>query len=105
MLLYHLWLLIQKSLRYAWRCRSCRYCPKIIFELLVPLICILFLILIRWIHTKSKQLDETVSLDQTRPSNIELNAASTISQNESMRVFNYTSMNECPPPDISIEIV
>ncbi|CAF3149244.1 unnamed protein product [Rotaria socialis] len=105
MLLYHLWLLIQKSLRYAWRCRSCRCCPKIIFELLLPLICILFLILIRWIHTKSKPLDEAVPLGQIRPSYIELNSASTIPQEESMRVFNYTSMYECPPSDITIEIV
>ncbi|CAF2826384.1 unnamed protein product [Rotaria sp. Silwood2] len=105
MLHYHLWLLIQKSLRYAWRRRTCLCCPKIIFELLTPIICLLFLILIRWSHTPPETNNEVSSFDQTNPTSIKMKPSSIISQRESIYVFNSTSMNECPSSDLTIEIV
>ncbi|CAF1260128.1 unnamed protein product [Rotaria sordida] len=105
MLLYHLWLLLQKSLRYAWRCRLCHCCPKIIFELLVPVICLLVLILIRWIHTTSETNNNVSTFNQTKSTPIKLQPSSIIAQRESMYIFNYTSINECPLSDIIIKIV
>ncbi|CAF1229461.1 unnamed protein product [Rotaria sp. Silwood1] len=105
MLLYHLWLLIQKSLRYARRRRTCYCCPTIIFELLAPTICLLFLILIRWMHAPSEINNETSLLNQTKSTSIKLTPPSIILQRESKYVWNSTLMNECPLRDIIIEIV
>jgi ABC-type branched-subunit amino acid transport system ATPase component len=107
MLLYHLWLLIQKSLRYAWRRRICHCCPKIIFELFIPGICLLFLILVRWIHSTSSTNEKTSSssLEESKPTRIQIIPSSIISERESIYVFNYTSVFRCPSSDMIITIV
>ena len=104
MILYHLWLLLQKSLRYAWRRRICRCCPKIIFELFIPAICLLFLLLLRWIHTPSSTNDKPSPLNPTKPTRIQIAPSSIISQRESLYVFNYTSPYPCPSSDMPIKI-
>jgi ABC-type lipopolysaccharide export system ATPase subunit len=105
MLLYHLWLLIQKSLRYAWRRRTCGCCPKIIFEFFIPVICLLFLILLRWIHTPSPTNDKSLPSDGSKPTRIQIMPSSIIPQSESTYIFNYTSIYQCPSPDMTIEII
>ncbi len=105
MLFYHLWLLIQKSLRYAWRCRICHCCPKIIFELVIPAICLLFLILVRWIHTTTPTNDKVSPVDRSKPTRIQILPSSIISQHESGYVFNYTTVSRCPSSDTNIKIV
>ncbi len=91
----HLRLLIQKSARYAWRRRICRYFPKIIFELFIPTICILLLCLLRWIYTPSS----TVHTQRSG-----LSSRIHLTQ-ESIDVWNYTSVYRCPPASIPIEIL
>ena len=105
MLLYHLRLLIGKSLRYAWRLRTCHCCPKVIFELFVPLICLLILILLRWIHTPGTSKNRPSSYDGSKPTDIQLLPPSIHSSIESIHLFNYSSIVRCPTSDISIEIV
>ncbi|CAF3499909.1 unnamed protein product [Rotaria socialis] len=106
MFLYHLQLLIGKSARYAWRRRICRCCPKILFELLIPAICILLLCLLRWIHTPSPKTDnQQQTSNNIKTSRIHLSASSIISQQESIEIFNYTSVYRCPPSSIPIEII
>ena len=83
MSLNHLKLLVQKSVRYAWRRRTCQCCPKILFELIIPIICLLLLCLLRWIYT---------------PSTI-------VSPQESIQIWNYTSVYRCPPSTMPIEIL
>ncbi|CAF3465007.1 unnamed protein product [Rotaria sp. Silwood1] len=105
MFLYHLQLLIKKSARYAWRRRICRCCPKIIFELFIPIIFILLLCLIRWIHTASSTTDNQESIsNDIKPTRILMPSASIISQQKSMKIFNYTSVYRCPRSNIPIEI-
>ncbi|CAF4244850.1 unnamed protein product, partial [Rotaria magnacalcarata] len=100
------YLLIGKSARYAWRRRICRSCPKILFELLVPAICILLLCLLRWIHTPSPKTDnQQQTSDDIKTSRIHLSPSSIISQQESIEIFNYTSVYRCPPSSIPIQIV
>ena len=107
MFLHHLRLLIQKSLRYAWRCRTCCGCPKIIFELFIPLIFLLFLILVRWIHAPDPPKDEgrIPAYAGSKPTGIQLSPFSIADDKESIYVFNYTSTSRCPSPNIVIEIV
>ncbi|CAF0738146.1 unnamed protein product [Rotaria sordida] len=106
MFFYHLQLLIKKSARYAWRRRICRCCPKIIFELFIPIICILLLCLLRWIHTSSSKTNNQVPLsNDTIPTRIHVPSSSIVSQEKSMKILNYTSVFRCPSSDISIEIV
>ncbi|UJR14570.1 hypothetical protein I4U23_001566 [Adineta vaga] len=105
MLLYHLRLLIQKSLRYAWRRRACRCCPKVIFELIIPIICLLFLILLRWMHTPSPTNSQLSPSVETKPAHITLKPSENTTQLGSVHVFNYTSTYRCPPSDALIEIV
>ncbi|UJR32205.1 hypothetical protein I4U23_019670 [Adineta vaga] len=97
MSLYHLQLLIQKSARYAWRRRICRCCPKILFELFIPIICILVLCLLRWMHTPSSK----TSLQPTR---IQFTPTSIISQQDSFQILNYTSVYRCPSSSITVAI-
>ncbi|CAF4688478.1 unnamed protein product, partial [Rotaria magnacalcarata] len=76
----------------------CRSCPKILFELLVPAICILLLCLLRWIHTPSPKTDnQQQTSDDIKTSRIHLSPSSIISQQESIEIFNYTSVYRCPP--------
>jgi ABC-type branched-subunit amino acid transport system ATPase component len=105
MLFYHLWLLIQKSLRYAWRRRTCHCCPKIIFEFFIPAICLLFLILLRWIHTSSSTNNKTSSFNESKPTHIQIIPSSINPEHQSNYIFNYTSISRCPTPDITIQIV
>lgn len=105
MSLYHLKLLVQKSLRYAWRLRTCRCCPKILCEFLVPLICLLFLCLLRWVHTPSSSEDKSPpSFDAAKPTRIQLTRTTIISARESLAIYNSTSIDDCPPADVTIEI-
>lgn len=92
MSIYHFQLLIQKSVRYAWRRRTCRYCPKIIFELFIPAICIFLLYIFRWINTPTSKTSTQTSF-------------SIIPQQESIEIFNYTSVYRCPPSNTPIEIL
>ena len=106
MSLYHLQLLIQKSARYAWRRRICRCCPKIIFELFIPIICILLLCLLRWVHSPSSQTNsQTTSLNNIQSSGIPIIPTSVISQIDSFQIVNYTSVYRCPPSSITVVIV
>ena len=105
MSLYHLKLLVQKSLRYAWRLRTCRCCPKILCEFLVPIICLLFLCLLRWIHTPtSSESKSPPSFDATKPTRIQLTQTTINSARESLAIFDSTSIDDCPPTEITIEI-
>ncbi|CAF1154597.1 unnamed protein product [Adineta ricciae] len=104
MFFYHLRLLVQKSLRYAWRRRACFCCPKVIFELIIPIICLLFLILLRWMHTPSSTNNQLSPSDTSKPTQITLKPSGNTSRYDSLPVFNYTSIYRCPPPDILIEI-
>lgn len=85
----HLKLLISKSIRYAWRQRICRCCPKALFEFLLPSVCLLILCLIRWIHTPSSTSSRT-------------NAAHLVEPVETKILFNYTSTYQCPSPNRTI---
>ncbi|CAF1141149.1 unnamed protein product [Adineta steineri] len=107
MSLYHLKLLIKKSVRYAWRRRICRCCPRIIFELFIPTICILLLCLLRWIHTpSSKTINQAASLSNSiDSSHTRLTPSFIISQQDSIRILNYTSVYRCPPSLITINII
>jgi ABC-type branched-subunit amino acid transport system ATPase component len=106
MSLYHLQLLIQKSACYAWRRRICRYCPKILFELFIPAICILLLYLLHWIYTPSTKTNtQTPVFNELKPTRIHITPSSIIPQQESIKVFNYTSVYRCPPSNIPIEIL
>lgn len=96
MLLNRLWLLIQKSLRYAWRRRICFCCHNIICELVVPVLCLLFLSLLRWIHTQPTVNNATILSNRTTDSFIEINPSSIISHRSSTYVSNYTSQQRCP---------
>ena len=51
-------LLLQRSFRYSYRKRCCRYCPTILCEILFPLILIIILILIRY---QVNQLDREIN--------------------------------------------
>ncbi|CAF4249763.1 unnamed protein product [Rotaria sp. Silwood2] len=105
MFLYHLQLLIKKSARYAWRRRICRCCPKIIFELFIPVICILLLCLLRWIHTASPKTNDQESLsNDIKPTRMHIPSSSIISEEKPMKIFNYSSVHRCPPSNIFIEI-
>ncbi|CAF0886578.1 unnamed protein product [Adineta steineri] len=107
MWLYHLWLLGQKSLRYAWRRRACKCCPKIIFEFFIPAIFLLLLFLVRWLHTPSPTNNKSPSspLDQNKPTQITIANSSIVSQLNSKHIFNYTFNHQCPSSNIKIEIV
>ena len=105
MLLYHLWLLLQKSLRYAWRRRICRCCPKIAFELLIPAVCLLFLILIRWIHTPSEDNNENPPLGGAKPTRIHVKPSALIQSRDSTHVFNNTLTLQCPSQNIIVRVV
>lgn len=105
MSLHHLRLLIGKSLRYAWRLRTCKCCPKVIFELCIPLICLLILILLRWIHTPGTTKNRDTSYDGSKPTNIQFFSASIHPSSQSTHLFNYTSIARCPTSSITIAVV
>lgn len=100
----HLQLLIEKSLRYAWRLRLCRCFPKIILELLFPCICLLFLTLIRWSHTPTNESHGNDTLNEKRPSAFQIQPSTIVPSIESIYFFNYTTTYECPSPKMAIEI-
>lgn len=103
MYLYHLQLLIGKSFRYARRRRLCRCCPKILFELCIPVICILLLCLLRWMHSASVKAENEDPLNQNvNVPRIQITPSSIISQQESIEILNYTSVIRCPPVNIPI---
>ena len=105
MLLYHLKLLIQKSLRYAWRRRTCRCCPRVLFEFLVPIICLLFLCLLRWVHTPSSDENKPPAFEAAKPTRIQITRASITARSESLLLFDSTSISNCPTSEITIEVV
>ena len=106
MSLYHLRLLIQKSALYAWRRRICRCCPKILFELFIPAICILLLCLLRWVHTpSSKDNSQASSFSVGKPTRMQITPSVIIPQQESVKICNYTSVYRCPPSSITVEII
>ena len=90
MSLNHLKLLIGKSIRYAWRRRICRCCPKVLFEFIIPIICLLLLCLLRWMYTSSSTSSASSKI---------------VSGQESIRIWNYTSVYRCPPSKVPIEIL
>ena len=103
--MYHLWLLIQKSLRYAWRRRVCRCCPKAVFELVAPTICLLLLCLLRWMHTPSATDNpSSPSFDGSKPTRIQMTARSIVPQRESINVLTYASIYPCPSASITVKI-
>ena len=87
-------LLILKSLRYAWRRRLCRCCPKVLFELGIPAICLLLLYTLRWIHSPS--------VSSTHPTKT---APFVVPARLSKSVWNYTSVYRCPSANRTIEIL
>ena len=89
MSIHHLRLLIEKTARYAWRQRSCRYVPTIVFEFSIPILSILFLCLFRWIYS---------------PSTTNNHAFQIVPEQESVLILNYTSAYRCPGRSIPIEI-
>jgi len=86
----HLRLLIIKSLRYAYRQRICRCCPKAFFECFLPSICLLLLCLIRWIHTGTTQRNLSPHI---------------VESIESKRLFNYTTSYQCPSANRTIYLI
>lgn len=92
----HLQLLLIKSLRYAWRRRLCRCCPKVLFELGIPAICLLFLYTLRWIHSPSTSSSSAQS---------KMNAPFVVPARLSTHVWNYTSVYRCPSANRTIDIV
>lgn len=88
MSLFHLRLLIEKSARYAWRQRLCRCIPKIVFELLIPVIAILLLCLFRWMYSLSSKSDTSLI----------------VSAKESIPILTYTSVYRCVSASIPVEI-
>ncbi|CAF0831884.1 unnamed protein product [Adineta ricciae] len=102
---YHLRLLIQKSARYAWRRRIFRCYPKIVFELFVPIICILLLCLLRWMYSPSSQSGfQNDSLNSTASPRIQISPTSIISPQDSFQILNYTSVYRCPSSNIAVVI-
>lgn len=95
MIFYHLWLLIQKSLRYAHRQRICKCCPRVLCEFLVPAFCLFLLLCLRWIHTSSSN---------TRSSPIHIDSSKIQPNIESIQIFNYSLTAQCPTSTIPIEI-